>query len=341
MKFLFIPISLLFDFITSVRNFLFDYNILKAEKFDIPIICVGNLSLGGTGKTPHVNYIIKELSKMFNVAVISRGYKRNNKNLLFVDYNSNVLEVGDEPLMLKKKNPDTIILVSGDRAKGIKKIINEYPKIDVILLDDGFQHRWVRSGFNLLLTSVSNPFYKDYLFPFGSLRESKKGYKRADTIIVTNNPEKLDNSYIKKIESEFAISDKPIIFSKVKYQKPKHLFSDKVLDNLKERSIILLTGIANPTPLINYSNKNSTLNYHIKFKDHHNYTINDIKNILSYYNRVKDVKKLILTTEKDSVKLLQFNKELTGLEIYFIPIEIEVNNKENFDKKLIEYVSTN
>ena len=211
MKLLLAPLSLIVDFITSIRNLLFDYQILKSTKFNIPIICVGNLSLGGSGKTPHVNYIAKKLNQMYDVAIISRGYKRKNNNLLVVEKNSDVIDVGDEPLMLKKKNPEALVIVSSNRKKAINRVIKNKKNIDVIILDDGYQHRWIKAGLNILLTPSKKPFYDDYLFPLGGLRENKKQCKRADCIIFSNNIEK-DEAYFDNIRTKLSLVYKKIIF---------------------------------------------------------------------------------------------------------------------------------
>ena len=341
MNLLLIPLSIIYDFITSCRNFLFDVGLLNSKKFNIPIICVGNLSVGGNGKTPHVDYLSNTLKKKYKVAIVSRGYNRKNYNFLYVEKNSNFQDVGDEPLMLKQKNPETIVVVCGNRVKGINKLIKEKPEIDVILLDDGYQHRWINSGLNLLLTSITKPFYKDFLLPYGNLRENKTQCKRADYIVITNS-EKANDIYKKEIISNVSnYCKKEIIFTSVKYLKPVGFFNNEVLENINKREIILITGIADPLPLKNYLDKKTTIIKHFKFNDHHNYNKEDVINILSYYKSLKDIKKLILTTEKDMVKLIQYEGLFKDLDPYYLPIEIEVTKKEEFDKILLDYVRTN
>jgi len=342
MKFLLFLFSIVFDFITSIRNILFDLRILKSETFNIPIICVGNLSMGGNGKTPHVDYIIKKLSDMYNIAVISRGYKRKNSVLQYVDVNSTVEDVGDEPLMIKKRSPETTVIVSNNKAKAITEIVRNKPEIDLVLLDDGYQHRWIKPGLNLLLTNSDKPFYDDNLFPLGNLRENRKQYKRADFIIITNNTKEIDEDTVNEISSNLPGFNKDrIIFSRIEYQKPIHIFDKKILENFEELDIILITGIANATPLLKHIKSKSNLVHHMRFNDHHNYTSSDINNIVSYYSSLKSAKKIILTTEKDSVKLIKFEKEFLNIKIFYLPIEIELNKAKNFEKKLIEYVGTN
>ena len=341
MNLILMPLSIIYGLITSLRNFIFDIGIFNSKKFNIPIICIGNLSVGGNGKTPHVNYLANTLNKKYNVAIISRGYKRKNYNFLYVETNSNVKDVGDEPLMLKQRNPEAIVVVCGNRTKAINKLIKENPKIDIILLDDGYQHRWVNAGLNLLLTNINKPFYKDYLLPYGNLRESKKQCKRADYLVITNS-HKVDNKLKNEIISNVSkYCKKEMFFSGVKYQKPIGIFNNNILDNITKRKIVLVTGIADSIELKNYLNKETEIIKHFEFADHHNYNKEDIMDILSYYKSLKDIKKLILTTEKDRVKLIQHESLLKDFELYFLPIDVEVNKKEEFEKILLDYVRTN
>ena len=335
------PLSIIYGLITSLRNFIFDIGIFNSKKFNIPIICIGNLSVGGNGKTPHVNYLANTLNKKYNVAIISRGYKRKNYNFLYVETNSNVKDVGDEPLMLKQRNPEAIVVVCGNRTKAINKLIKENPKIDIILLDDGYQHRWVNAGLNLLLTNINKPFYKDYLLPYGNLRESKKQCKRADYLIITNS-HKVDNTLKNEIASNVSkYCKKEIFFSGVKYQKPIGIYNNNILDNITKRKIVLVTGIADSIELKNYLNKKTEIIKHFEFADHHNYNKEDIMDILSYYKSLKDIKKLILTTEKDATKLRELLIHFEGVNLYYISIDIAFSEQENFDRQILNYVAKN
>jgi len=339
MNFLLIPLSIIFNLITSIRNILFDIGLLNSKLFKIPIICIGNLSVGGTGKTPHTEYLFNILKKEYTIAIVSRGYKRKNYNFSYVKTDSHYQNVGDEPLMFKRKNPEAIVVVCGNRAKAINKITTDHPKVDVILLDDGFQHRWVNAGLNLLLTNANNPFYNDYHLPYGNLRENKSQCKRADHIIITNNTDKANEDYKKNIRSEISkFSQKECSFSKIIYNNTKALFNEEQAVNLKHFNIILVTGIADTSSLTHYLQNETTIDKHFEFKDHHNFNKENINTILSYYNSLKSIKKLILTTEKDSVKLLKYEEEFKDIDIYYLPIEIKFTNQEKFDKKILEYV---
>ena len=339
MNFLLIPLSIIFGLITSIRNILFDIGFLNSKSFKIPVICVGNLNVGGAGKTPHTEYLFKILKEKHTIAIVSRGYKRKNYNFSYVNTDSHYQNVGDEPLMFKRKNPEAIVVVCGNRTKAINKITTDHPKVDVILLDDGFQHRWVNAGLNLLLTNVNNPFYNDYHLPYGNLRENKSQCKRADHIIITNNTDKTNEDYKRDIKSRISkFSKKECSFSKITYNNAKALFNEEQIVDLKDFNIVLVTGIADTSSLINYLQNKTTIDRHFEFKDHHNFNKENVNTILSCYNSLKSIKKLILTTEKDSVKLLQYEEEFKDIAIYYLPIEIKFTNQEKFDKKILEYV---
>lgn len=340
MKILLFLFSIIYAAISSLRNFLFDIGIFRAKSFSIPIICIGNLNVGGSGKTPHTDYIFKILAHK-KVAIISRGYRRKSKNLYSVKIDSDFNMVGDEPLMLKRKNPNALVIVCANRVKAINHIIKNHNEIEVILLDDGFQHRWVKAGLNILLSSFHKPFYKDYLLPYGHLRENKKQIRRANYVITTNIEHNLENDEIQNIKKEISkFSQAKSSFSRVKYLKPKNIFNNEIFD-INGYHIILISGIANTTSLIKHIKTQSTIIKHFEFKDHHNYIKEDIKNILFYCDSIKSTKKIILTTEKDSVKLVQFKEDFKNMEVVFLPIEIKILDQGEFNQKIIRYVDGN
>jgi tetraacyldisaccharide 4'-kinase len=340
MKILLFLFSIIYAAISSLRNFLFDIGIFRAKSFSIPIICIGNLNVGGSGKTPHTDYIFKILAHK-KVAIISRGYRRKSKNLYSVKIDSDFNMVGDEPLMLKRKNPNALVVVCAKRIKAINYIIKNHHDIEVILLDDGFQHRWVKAGLNILLTSYHKPFYKDHLLPYGHLRENKKQSKRADYIVTTNIENDLKSSELKSIKNEISkISQAKSSFSSIKYLEPRNIFNHEIFD-IAGCNIVLISGIANTVSLEKYIKTQSSIIKHFKFNDHHNYNKEDIKNILSYCDSIKSTKKIILTTEKDSVKLVQFKEDFKNMEVVFLPIEIMMLDQGEFNKKIIRYVDGN
>ncbi len=331
--------SIIFNLITTLRNLLFDYNLLKTKKHNIPIICVGNLAVGGTGKTPQINYIINTLKKDFSIAVISKGYKRKSKEFIYVKQKDLVEKVGDESLLIKQKHEDIIVAVDHDRNNAVKKILKDHPHIDVILLDDAFQHRWIYANINILITRFDNLFYNDYVFPRGTLRENRKGSNRADIIIISNCPKEINSKNKKDIICSIN-KKKDIYFSQIKYNKLICLKTLKEKKFDKKYSVTLVTGIGYTKSLTKYLRLNYTYVNHLKYKDHHNYSFKDFKKILEEYNRDKNKNKIIITTEKDGVKLKRFIKYLNDTTIYVLPIEIIFEKSNTFENRIINYVKS-
>ncbi len=339
MRYLLIPFAILYGSITTIRNLLFDFGIFKSKAFNLPIISIGNLAVGGTGKTPHTDYIINLLKKEYKVATLSRGYGRKTNDFLYVTTNSKADKVGDEPLQLKQKHPNCIVAVDKDRRKGIQKIINDHPNINVILLDDAFQHRWVKVGLNILLTTYTNLYTKDFMLPAGNLRESSKGAERADIIIISKCPKSTNPTEKKGISSSIKTHiQQKCYFSHINYGNYLPLFDSPAISNKKEQHINLITGIANPKPLLNFLEENQNLTHH-KFKDHHNFKEKEIVEIVKLFHKNKATKKIILTTEKDAKRLIEFKSLLKDIPIYYIPIEIEIENTTDFNKRITEYVA--
>jgi len=342
MNILLIPLAKLFGIITSLRNTLFNLGVFKSHTFKIPIICIGNLSTGGTGKTPHTDYITNLLKAEYKVAIISRGYKRKNYDFKYVKINDCVSDVGDESIMLKRKNPKCLVAVAGDRVQAIKRIMKENKDLNVILLDDGFQHRWIKAGMNILLTTANNPFYDDNHLPYGNLREKNTESKRADRIIITNNLDLSNIQAVNEIRKKIAnYSKEECHFTTVEYLSYRNIFNNDQIKDLSEYHIVLISGIANTDGLTTHLNKKTTISKHFKFKDHHNFSNEDINDILLYYNSIRKIKKLILTTEKDSIRLLKFEKKLKGTLVCYLPIKIKFKNRLIFDKEIKEYVRKN
>jgi tetraacyldisaccharide 4'-kinase len=342
MRYLLFPFSFIYGSITAMRNLLFDYGIFKSQSYTIPIICIGNLSVGGTGKTPHTQYLLDLLKNNYKVAVLSRGYGRKNSNLQLVEITSNAFEVGDEPLQLKQNNPECLVVVEKNRNKGVKQILKDFPETEVILLDDGYQHRWIKAGFNILITPFSSPYYKDYLMPVGKLRESKKGVSRANAVIFSKTPENT-NPTLKKgmLERLHLFAHQEAYFSGIEYHKFKCINNNTELEENNPYSITLVSGIANTNPLIKYLEEKGHSINHLKHSDHHNYSSNDIDAILAEYNADKSIKKLILTTEKDATKLKQFLPHFKDVNFYYIPIEIKIEQSEKFKNQILDYVEKN
>lgn len=319
---------MLYGVITSVRNFLFDKGFLKSYSFDIPVIVVGNLSVGGTGKTPQIEYLIRLLSSNYNVATLSRGYKRKSKGFLLADSNSNAEILGDEPFQIHNKFPSIKVAVDADRKNGIEQLLRLKNRPNVILMDDAFQHRKVKAGFYILLSSFDELFCDDFMLPTGNLRERRKGAKRANVIIVTKCPKDLSEIAQRKIEKKIGLNI-PIFFSYIDYD--NLIYNDitsKSVTDIENVDKLLLAGIAKPEHFFSYLQAEKDVT--VVYPDHHHFTENDIKEIENKANN-----KLIITTEKDYVRLK--NQKLNSL--FYLPIKSSfISRGDDFDKTILNYV---
>jgi tetraacyldisaccharide 4'-kinase len=329
------PLSVLYGEITRIRNKMYDNGVLKSTQFDIPVIVVGNLSVGGTGKTPQIEYLIRLLEKEYKIAVLSRGYKRKSKGFLIADTSSDAQKIGDEPFQYYQKFKNIIVAVDTDRVNGINQLKGLENPPEIILLDDAFQHRKVDAGFNILLTPYNDLYVDDTMLPSGNLRERTEGAERAQIIIVTKCPNELSD----KKQFEVASKLEPalyqtVFFSSIEYASViKDKKSTISLSDLKDYQVLLVTGIANPTPLVNYLNSESIKFEHLKYPDHHDFSDKEIKNIKSIFNKISSKKKIILTTEKDFVRLEN------QLDVKYLEIKtVFINHGQDFDKKIINYV---
>lgn len=310
--------------IAALRNYFFDIGWLESKSYDLPVICVGNLSTGGTGKSPMVEFLIDLLQEDYRVGVLSRGYKRTTRGYKEVVLSNTAREVGDEPLQFKQNFPDATVAVCEDRRAGIEKL---KAKVDLILLDDAFQHRWVQPSTSLLLTPFNDLYSADYVLPTGNLREFRKGAKRADIIVVTKCPEGVAYAKLQQIEQNLKLLEhQKLYFSKIGYDKLIYGPSETLsIDYLEDKSFALVTGIANPKPLIHFLNRKEFKFKHIRFPDHHDFSEAEIK-------RLKK-NEIILTTEKDYVRL---QPKLGKFAIYYLPIKtLILKEQEVFFKKTI------
>ena len=325
------PMAPIYYVITWLRNLCYDIGIFKSKSYNIPIICVGNLSAGGTGKTPMIEYLIRLLKSNYKVATLSRGYKRNTKGFFIADENSSALKIGDEPFQLHQKFKDVIVIVDGNRQNGIAKLLDLQESPEIILLDDAFQHRKVKAGLNILLTTYDKLYIDDFMLPTGNLREPKSGAKRAQIIVVTKCPNDLNEDEKQNIITKLKLlSTQEVFFSSIKYSET--IYSSKInkpLLNLKQEKFILVTGIASPKLLLNYLKSNGYNYEHLNFTDHHNFTDNELKML--------NKKPLILTTEKDYMRL---KDSIDSERLFYLPIESEIFNKEKFDKLIGKYLGS-
>jgi tetraacyldisaccharide 4'-kinase len=345
------PVSLIYGLITSARNFLYDAEVLKSHEFNIPVICVGNLAVGGTGKTPHTEYLADLLRKSFIVAVLSRGYKRGTRGFRLAEANSSVNDIGDEPMQIHRKFPDVMVAVDGDRVSGVRTILIEKPQTGVIILDDGFQHRRITPGFSVLLTDFSRLMINDAMLPYGNLRENIHNMRRADVILITKSPENISPIQRRIIVKEIRKSPyQNLYFTSLTYQDPLPVFENTgkgpILCSGKENTgIILVTGIANPKPLSEHLQKSSGEIIHIAFGDHHRFSEKDIEKINGAWQNLKSERKYVITTEKDAARLREFTNiaEPFRSAFFYIPVGINFlnNDKDEFDNLIVDYVRKN
>lgn len=341
------PFALVYGTILSVRNKLFDTKIISSEKFDIPVISVGNLSMGGTGKTPHIEYLVRLLADRYKVATLSRGYGRKTKGFIFASPDASSSQIGDEPRQYVQNFPNIKVFVCEDRALAIKRIINENPEIEIILLDDAFQHRRVVPGLNILLTDYHKLFFKDSVVPSGTLREFASGYKRADVIVVTKSPvvlSPIDTRLI--IDGIKPSAQQNVFFSKIQFdemQLMKGIYP--TAEVTKIYSILLFAGIANPYPLEEFLKRNCEELETIYFKDHHQYTLADISRIREAYKNMASRNKIIVTTQKDAMRIegTELMDGIKNIPVYFVPIEVDFfgKEKEAFNSIIETYVKKN
>jgi len=364
MKFLQIlvfPLSIVYGAILYLRNKLYDFGIFPSTKFNVPVISVGNLSVGGTGKTPHIEYLIRLLGSEFQIATLSRGYGRKTKGFVLSGPNSTVTDIGDEPLQFSNKFPELPVAVDAKRVRGVKEILKLFPSIQTILLDDAFQHRSIKPGLSIVLTDFSKLYLNDFVVPSGSLREFRSGIERADIIIVTKCPQVLLPIERKRLIKEIKpLPHQNIYFSTIKYGEFLPLQKEKLNPFSKEYyfehhySVVLLTGIANTLPLEYYLKDKVKTIIPVKFPDHHSFTKNDLEEVKKIFDNIASSNKIIVTTEKDAMRLKrpEFSAFLSQLPLFYIPIEIDFYNKDKnvlqndsagqeFNEQILHYVRTN
>ena len=328
LRILLFPIVPIYFVITWLRNKLYDFGYKTSQSYDFPVICVGNLSTGGTGKTPMIEYLIRLLSNKSKVATLSRGYKRVTKGFVLADENSNVDTLGDEPFQFYNKFKNIYVAVDEDRQNGISELRKLKNSPEIVLLDDAYQHRKVKAGFNVLMTSYSNLFTKDMVLPTGNLREPRYGYKRANAIVVTKCPANLDDSEKTKIKKSIKPkSNQKVFFSSISYSDTVFSFEEE--KQLKEfDDFTLVTGIANATPLVSFLKSKGHKFSHIEFGDHHNFTLKDLE--------LLEKQEKILTTEKDYMRLMC--EEQLRSKLYYIPIEILIDDFKAFNSSVLSFV---
>lgn len=321
------PLSLLYGIGVSLRNMLYDAEVIKASKFSLPLIGVGNLSIGGAGKTPHIEYLIRLLSPYIEVATLSRGYNRSTTGFRFVTPGDSALVSGDEPLMYVRKFQGLTVAVCENRALAIPQMVQRYPGIQTILLDDAFQHRSVQPYIQILLSPYDRPFTRDYLLPGGRLREWRSAYKRADVIIVSKCPANITEAekqaMIKELDPK---AHQRVFFTQYRYGRIYQFYDARyAMEISKDHDILLISAIANTAYLNDYLNKTAKSHDSIEFEDHHYFTERDVNEIIAAFFKRNSTQRYVLTTEKDAVRLLPFRQKLfdAKVPVFVLPVEVE------------------
>jgi len=340
-RILLLPFALLYWLVIAVRNWLYNKNILQSASFGLPIICVGNLAVGGTGKSPMVEYLVRVLKDKFNVATLSRGYKRRTKGYALANRESTALEIGDEPMQFHIKFPNVPVAVGEERVEAIPQLLHDRPETKAIILDDAFQHRAIKAGLNILLTDYNNLFTRDFYLPTGDLRDLKSEYKRAEVIVVTKCKADLTIHEKEKIIKEIGPQKRQtIFFAAIEYGQPYHILNHSGFSLTENTEVLLVSGIANPRPLKNLLEKYSKTYYMIQYADHRIFTFDDLQEVKKRFKAIDAVNKIILTTEKDAVRLVKFNTEIADWPLYVIPVRHHFlyGEEDRFNQLVINFI---
>lgn len=340
-RFILLPFSLLYQLILRLRNYLYDTGIFGITSFDIPTIGVGNLAFGGTGKTPHVEYLIRLLKPYYKVGLLSRGYKRKSVGYVYAEPNMNAEIIGDEPWQVHSKFDELAVAVCENRVLGIPNLLFDAPETQLVLLDDVFQHRALKPGINILLTDYNRRFPTDFLAPMGMLREYRSAYKRADIIIVSKCPPELSLKERQSIMGEInPLPHQQVLFSYLLFGALKGLYEPLEIPNIK--SILAFAGIANPQSLVQELEKRYKTVILKKFSDHYSYKFRDLDELIYLFNKIEVSEKIMVTTEKDRTRLMkpEMKLMLEKLPIFYLPVEVAFfeEDKEKFDQQILDYV---
>jgi len=342
-RILLFPFSVLYALVVFLRNLLYDKKILSSTSFNLPLISVGNLSIGGTGKSPMVEWLVAHLKNEFRIAVLSRGYKRKTKGYALANANSTALEIGDEPMQFHSKFPDVPIAVGEERIVAIPQLLHDRPETQAVILDDAFQHRAIQPGLNILLTDYNNLYTRDWFLPTGDLRDGPTSSKRAKVIMVTKCPKELSSSEQAAIKTEIAPSaDQSVFFTTLEYGQPYHIIEKNHEQITSEHEVLLVTGIANPRSIKQYLLDQTDTYYEMTYGDHHIFTIDDLRDIKKRFSAMSAEKKMIITTEKDAVRLVKFEQELRQVPMYVLPIGHHFLNGEaqSFLHLIVNFIRT-
>lgn len=326
---LLLPLTMWYGVGVAVRNLLFRWGIKKSVVPDVATIGIGNLRMGGTGKTPHTEYIIRLLSDQ-RVALLSRGYGRKTQGFVLADDGSDASQIGDEPYMIHRKFPEIAVAVCEDRVEGVEKLMQGARPPAVVVLDDVYQHRHIRPRLNILLTEYGDPFSRDFILPFGNLREFRCGRRRADIVVVTKCPENITDIQRREMRRQLKLNDsQQLFFSYITYDEPVALYEPAPMDGCE--AVVLVTGIAHPEPLLRRLERQYSV-VHLHFPDHHAFSADDCRRIAEAYKSLPSQRKAVLTTEKDAVRMLagEAKEVLCSLPVCYIPIRVEFDDPSSF-----------
>lgn len=340
---LLLPLAILYGVFIKIRNWLFDQQYLRSARFNFPLICVGNLAVGGTGKSPMVEYLLALLHNRYKVATVSRGYKRKTKGYVLAGDATTALEIGDEPMLFHQKFPSVPVAVGEERLVAIPQLLHDHKDLQAIILDDAFQHRSVEAGYNILLTEFGNTYNHDFFLPTGDLRDDKSSAKRAQVIIVTKCPPDLSEAQRQKIMKSLRPKNhQRVFFTCIKYETPYHILditNKRPITN--EDEVLLMCGIANPKPLKNYLHEQARTYYQQDYADHHIFSIDDLQEVVGQFSSIAAQHKFIITTEKDAVRLTKFQEELKQLPFYVLPIThfFLFDEGPQFDEMILSFIN--
>nr|WP_310790025.1 tetraacyldisaccharide 4'-kinase [uncultured Alistipes sp.] len=340
-----VPLSWLYGMVVHIRHKLFDLKILRSEEFDIPVVCIGNLTVGGTGKTPVAELLIERFSEHYRVGVLSRGYRRRTKGFVLSTPASSARTIGDEPRQMKLKYPSVPVAVCEKRAEGIRLLRKAHPEIELIILDDAFQHRYVEPWVNILLMDYNNPVYRDRLLPWGRLRDTRNQIHRANFVLVTKCPDDLNPLDMRIVINSLGLFPyQSLYFTRMRQGEITPLFADRAVGKVREGDpVIAMSGIANPVPLLENLRKRFDVVAELTFDDHHTYRLSDLRRLEALFAAYPDA--VVLTTEKDAVKLTNRKKvpEAVQQRLYYVPIHVSfvADSESEFLRQLELYVRTN
>ena len=340
-----VPLSWLYGMVVHIRHKLFDLKILRSQEFDIPVVCIGNLTVGGTGKTPVAELLIERFSEHYRVGVLSRGYRRRTKGFVLSTPTSSARTIGDEPRQMKLKYPAVPVAVCEKRAEGIRLLRKAHPEIELIILDDAFQHRYVEPWVNILLMDYNNPVYRDRLLPWGRLRDTRNQIHRANFVLVTKCPDDLNPLDMRIVINSLGLFPyQSLYFTRMRQGEITPLFADRAVGKVREGDpVIAMSGIANPVPLLENLRKRFDVVAELTFDDHHTYRLSDMRRLEALFAAYPDA--VVLTTEKDAVKLTNRKKvpEAVQQRLYYVPIHVSfvADSESEFLRQLELYVRTN